>query len=207
MRRWIRSWPTAVVLALLLLPGGAQAHEHRRVGAYDLTVGWAEEPPYAGQRNAVQVLVRDAAGHPVTDAGDTLAVQVIYGPARSGRLSLAPAAGRPGDYRAPLIPTRPGTYTFRLVGSIRGQRVDQSFTSSETTFDPVRDPQEIEFPAKDPSLGDLAARVERLTSRVESARSEARGAASASRRAQVLCVLGVLVGAAALGAATLRGRR
>lgn len=207
MRRWIRSWPAAVVLALLLFPGGAQAHEHRRVGAYELTVGWAEEPPYAGHRNAVQVLVRDAAGRPVDDAGDTLAVQVIYGPARSGRLGLAPAAGRPGEYRAPLIPTRPGTYTFRLVGSIRGQRVDESFTSSETTFDPVRDPQEIEFPAKDPSAGDLAARVERLASRVESARSEARGAASASRRAQVLGVLGILLGAAGLGAATLRGRR
>src|SRR5207247_5362772 len=67
--------------------------------------------------------------------------------------------------QASLIPTSPGTYTFHFVGSIKGQKVDQTFTSSEKTFDSPRAPSEVEFPAKNPATADLAARLERLRDR------------------------------------------
>lgn len=208
MRGWIAGLLASILVGVL--GGPALAHERRQVGAYTLTVGWAEEPPYAGLKNAVQVTVTDAAGRPVTDLADALGVEVLYGSQRTARLPLLPAfgarAGTPGEYRALLIPTRPGTYTFHIVGSIHGQAVDQSFTSSSTTFDPVASPAEIEFPVKDPSLSELAGRVDRLASRVASSRRIAEQASGVAARAQILGGLGLLAGVVGLGVAVARRR-
>lgn len=68
-----------------------------------------------------------------------------------------------------MIPTRPGEYTFHLIGSIKGHKVDESFTASERTFDLVRESNEIEFPARDPTRAELAARIQRMGPRLERA--------------------------------------
>jgi hypothetical protein len=88
---------------LLLLPSGhAVAHEHRRVGAYELTVGWVDEPVYVGFKNGVVLLLKHA-GKPVTDLGDGLKVEIILGTQKLGPLLLDPAFGKssgtPGEYR------------------------------------------------------------------------------------------------------------
>src|SRR5439155_1269471 len=107
--------------------------------------------------------------------GDTLKVEVVFGDQKSDMLALEPAFdveegfGTPGGYQASLIPTRPGTYTFHFVGSVKGQKVDQTFTSSEKTFDSPHAPSEVEFPAQDPSTADLASRLDRLSPRVDTA--------------------------------------
>src|SRR2546423_310607 len=59
----------------------------------------------------------------------------------------------PGEYNAPLQPTRLGTYTFHFIGAIAGQKVDESFTSSDHTFNDLPNAGEVQFPAKDPSRG------------------------------------------------------
>jgi hypothetical protein len=101
-----------VLGALLALTGNAGAHERRKVGAYIMTVGWADEPTYAGVKNGVQLLLKDASGKPVTDLPEDLKVEIIFGDQKMGPLSLQAAFGRsfgiPGDYRAAVIPTRPG---------------------------------------------------------------------------------------------------
>lgn len=201
-------WTLAIVASgiaacvLLALPRITLAHEHRRVGPYEMTVGWAEEPTYAGLKNAALLILTDASGKPVTDLTDTLKVEVVFGNQKTGLLSLDRAWGKtfgmPGDYRAPIIPTRPGVYTFHFVGSISGQKVDQSFTASDTTFDPVAAAAAIEFPIKDPSVGELSGRLERLGSRIEAARSAARDAAAAAAQARVLAILGVVGGVAGI---------
>ena len=195
----------ALVTALtvpFVLSRPAAAHERRQVGAYAMSVGWADEPTYAGFKNAVQLLLKDKAGKPVTDLADTLKVEVVYETQKSSALGLDPAwgtnFGTPGDYRAAIVPTRPGNYTFHFIGSINDQKVDQSFTSSDKTFDPVVEPAEIEFPAKDPSAAELAGLLERLGPRIDAAQSAARDARAAAAQARILAVIGIVLFAAAV---------
>jgi hypothetical protein len=93
------------------------------------------------------------------------------------------------------------------VGALGGRKIDQSFTSSETTFDPVQEAAAIEFPAKDPSPGELAEKLDRVAARVESAQTAAQAAAAAARRAQMLGVIGVVAGVAGVVAAVTVNRR
>jgi hypothetical protein len=166
--------PLIAALIVLLVPfAPAVAHEHRQVGGYEMVVGWVEEPAFVGFMNGVQVRINDAAGKPVVDLGDTLKVDVTYGRQKTEAVPLLPAFGakfgRQGEYRVPIIPTRPGGYTFHFTGTIKGQKVDESFTASERTFDLVRESSEIEFPARDPTRAELAARIQRMAPRLDRA--------------------------------------
>jgi len=205
---------TALVVPLAL-PWVAAAHERRQVGAYTMSVGWVDEPTFAGFKNGVQMILKDKDGKPVEDLGDTLKVEVIFGTQKTAPLELDPAWGKnfgtPGDYHATIVPTRPGNYTFHFIGLINDQKVDQSFTSSSKTFDPVVEAAEIEFPAKDPSLAELAGRLERLGPRVDMTQAAARDAAAAAGQARnlgligtILGAVGVVVGLAAFGRRTAR---
>lgn len=63
-------------------------------------------------------------------AGTSAALALIQTLGFAGQEVLEPAFNSPGEYRAPLMPTRPG---------------------------------DVSFPAKDPTAGELAARVEQLS--------------------------------------------
>jgi hypothetical protein len=192
---------TAFVLAL---SAPAFAHEERAVGAYHFVVGWGDEPAYSGLKNSVQFILATKAGKPVTNLGDSLKVEVIFGQQKM-ELPLEPAFdpeegfGTLGDYRGWIIPTSPGTYTFHFFGSIGRQKVDERFTSGPTTFDDVADPAEVEFPTKVPTGTELAGRLDReiprLTAAVASARNEAEDKADSAR---TLAIIGMIVGAVGL---------
>ena len=215
MVRWGPLAMTASLLLALCVPlaltGTAGAHERRQVGSYVMRVGWADEPAFAGVKNAVQLVLGDASGKPVTDLPEDLKVEIIFGTQKMGPLPLEAAFGktfgRPGDFRAQVIPTRPGNYTFHFVGSLGGQPVDQSFTSSDKTFDPVQEAAPIEFPAKDPSPGELAEKLDRVAQRVESARTAAQDAAAAGRQARILGDIGVVGAIAGVAVASTMRRR
>jgi len=195
-----RLLPAAIVaggLALsTILP--ASAHEVRTVGAYQFTVGWLHEPAYADEQNAIQFLLKDAKGNPVSDLGDTLKVEVIYQTETMPALSLNPTfdpdtgLGMPGEYLASIIPTRPGKYTFHFTGSVKGQSVDQAFTSSPTTFDEVKEPTAVEFPAQDPTRAQVSQRLDRLDSRLAAAQTSATNGADLARN---LAIAAIVLGA------------
>jgi hypothetical protein len=153
------------------------AHDAHVVGPYRIEIGWGDEPAFTGIRNAVFVEITEAAGgHPVDDlGGGSLSVEVSFGSERVV-LPLQPGWGRRNELRAWLLPTRPGTYTFHITGRVKAQAVDITSTCSEKTFDCVLDLSAIQFPAKDPSPGQLAARVDRSEPRVEQAAAAAAGA-------------------------------
>jgi len=186
---------------VILAVGGAApalAHEQRASSGFDLVVGWGEEPAYTGVMNSVEVTVSETgAGPPVTDLGDALQVEVSKG---SDTITLplevaAPEASGPtGTYRAGLTPTRPGTYTFRLTGSIRGQDVAESFTSSASTFDDVED-FALQFPARDPSTGQLATRIDREVPRLN---DRIQALEAGLRRARTIAVVGAVAGVVGL---------
>jgi hypothetical protein len=214
MRRSFRYAVAAVALFTVVLgvSAPALAHVEKTVGKYKFTVGWGDEPTYAGFRNSVQLILADSNGKPVTDLGDSLKVTVEF----SGQTVTYPlettfdpdsGEGSPGDYRAFFIPTRPGNYTFHFTGSIKGQKVDQSFTSSPTTFDPAKDPTEAMFPAKDPSAGDLANRVQAVDARTGLARAAADKGKSTANTALTLAIIGLVVGAGGLLFGVTRRRK
>lgn len=194
---------------LLSLWSPAFAHEERTVGAYHFVVGWGDEPAYAGSKNSVQLILATEAGKPVTNLGDSLQVEVIFGEQQM-ELPFEPAFdveegfGTPGDYRAWIIPTAPGTYTFHLFGAIGKQKVDERFTSGPTTFDDVADPAEVEFPTKVPTGTELSDRLDREFPRVNeaiaSARSQAEGRADMAR---ILAIVGIIIGAVGIILAVL----
>lgn len=196
-----RILPLAVALGLAAAMVGAwaapaAAHQGKQVGRYRFVVGFGDEPAYAGQKNSVQLLLSDAAGEPVTDLGDSLKVMVMVG-RQAQDLSLEPffepgEFGTPGDYRAFFIPSTPGSFTFHFHGSIRGQRVEQDFTSGPKTFGSVLDPARAAFPKlNQPSNAQIAQRLDRETARLDSAASASdRRSRETSSRVTVLSILG-----------------
>jgi len=223
-RRITWSLATAILVAMLvgLIAPLALAHEERGVGDFDFTVGFGAEPAYLGQPNSVLLLLARG-GEPVVDLGDTLDVEVSFGDADPLQLTLEPffeegEFGTPGDYRAWFIPTSVGAYTVHFSGTIDGQDVDETFTSSSQTFDDVVSTDAIQYPEKVPSAGDLADRIDRveprLTTAIEDARTaavaQARAASKDAKSARTLGAIGIVVGVLGLlgaGAALVLVRR
>jgi hypothetical protein len=224
----------------MLLAGVADAHIVKTFGKYTVALGWVHEPTYVGEQNAVQVVIKDAAGKAITDLNDgDLKVTVNVGGKTSDPLNLLntfdpdTGLGIPGDYEAPIIPTAPGDYTFHLSGTIDGTAVDETATSSDSTFNSAVDATGIQFPNQLPALTDIITRLDRIDARlaaspgpsgaapaasagpvdnsaVDAATAAAASAQSAANNALlvggVIGAAGVIIGLAALGLA-MRGRR
>ena len=198
-------WIAALAGGAGLFVSGASpagAHEHRTAGSVVMTVGWGDEPTYAGFKNSVQLILADKAGKPITDLTDTLKVEVRFGSQSSGPLDIERAFGktygRPGDYSAQIVPTRPGTYSFHFTGTVGAQKIDETFTSSEKTFDNVQSAAAIEFPVKDPSAADLSGRLDRIGPRVDEATAGAARAGTIGTIGLIAGLVGIVLGLGAM---------
>ena len=226
---------TAIGAALILamvISATASAHVVKQFGTYSVAMGWLHEPTYVGVENSVQVIVKDSAGKPVNDlAPGDLEVVVSTAGQQTAALPLQPSfdpdtgLGTPGEYTASLIPTLVGDYTFHLSGSIHGQAVDETATSSDQTFNSVTAGTDVQFPVKLPALGDLSTLIQRVDGRVTTAETAAALAQQAATNAQqeasqasrdagralllgiVVGGLGVLLGLACLIVGLLASRR
>ena len=148
---------------------------------------------------AVEANDGHAARAGVTGLANSLVVEVTHlgadmsdsGVAR--RMALSPLPGERGGYVAPFIPTVPGPYRFRFVGTIEGLPVDETFTSGPGTFDDVRSATEAQFPRPVPSAREIAGVA-------TAAQLQARDASDASATALTVAVAGLVIGG--LGLAT-----
>jgi hypothetical protein len=104
-------------------------------------------------------------------------------------LPLRPVFRQPGKLRAFLLPTRAGTYSFHFSGTIKGLAIEATSTCSDTTFACVADAAAIQFPAKDPSTGQLAERMDRTLPRADAASSGASVARTIAIAAFIVAVL------------------
>jgi hypothetical protein len=170
----------ALAASSLALAPAVFAHEHVHIGEYEAAVGWLNEPTFVGQPNGIEITITDHDGKPVVDLADgDIKVVVTSAGVDSDQLSLAPGFdveegfGTPGQYEVELIPTAPGEYTFHFTGSIHDQAVDVSLTSGDETFSEVRTPTDLEFPVKNPTLADVATRLDRIDGRIEELQSGA----------------------------------
>ncbi len=182
-----------LVLAILAAPlvGRANAHGTRAAGGHVWTVGWAVEPALVGQPNAVQVSLTEE-GARVEGADKELKVEVRIGDETTDPLDLETVSDAPGEYRAAIIPTVPGDYTFRFIGRLDGEKVDESFTASKDDFSLVESAGDLAFPKKAPTNTELAERLETI----EQTANDAEDAIGTSRLLAVVGIVLALVGIA-----------
>ena len=129
----------------------------------------------------------------VTGLANSLAVEVTHLAAdmsSSGatrEMALTPLPGADGRYVAPFIPTVPGRYRFRFVGTIDGLPIDETFTSGVGTFDDVQSATEAQFPRPVPSAREIAGVA-------TAAQQQARDASETSAAALTLAAVGLVIG-------------
>lgn len=182
-----------IALVIALLPPVAAAHEQRDVGdgQFSLEIGFRDEPAYLSQPNALYLNVTQfgSDGGPVEGLAGTLEAEVQKDGATLP-LTLVPQS-EPGVYTAPFIPSALGDYTFRLFGDINGTPIDESFSSSPTTFASVEPLDRYQFPVNAPAGLELVTQLD--TANARAARSETLAYAGIAAG-----VVGFLVGLGAL---------
>ncbi|MDR3575854.1 MAG: hypothetical protein P4L50_18485 [Anaerolineaceae bacterium] len=145
----------ALLSSLLMLPGKASAHTTIIVGKYAVEIGWVNEPPIANQPNDVVVNVAGAPSEGSTPAAGSapapidpasidvskLVVTAEYG-GQSKQLTIQPLGeDTPGQYIAPMTPTRAGVYTIHLTGMVGDAVIDKDVQPEE-----VQTPDMVTFP-------------------------------------------------------------
>ena len=143
---------SACLIALTALLAGYQtvlAHETITVGDYEIEIGWLNEPPVAGQQNAIAVNVSNTGGgeaQPVEDIS-ALVVGISYG-GQSKTLTLEPfGEDTPGQFVAPILPTVPGQYTVTFSGQLGDTPVDAQVEPEE-----VASADTLQFPSLESSV-------------------------------------------------------
>ena len=199
----------AIILTLAALAAAttavALAHGDEEVGDYKLVVGFFNEPAYEGGVNAVSVRVtrtRDFAG--VEGLDQSLKVEVTYVPTSTSKtMDMIALYGDPGHYVAYLVPTAPGHYRFRLIGTIEGNQIDETFESMAGggEFDDVRSQAGLHFPEPRPSLRELESAVRGAQDMAQQAQIAAAAEDSDSDAGPLLGIIGIVVGAAGVAIA------
>jgi hypothetical protein len=183
----------AALIALLLLPRVANAHERRDVAGYQFVVGFIVEPAYEGVKNGVDLRISKDS-QPFEGADKTLQVEIAH--TDSGAKHTFPIRALfndPGHYTADVLPTAAGRYAFRFFGTLADAKVDQTFTSGPNTFGDVESPTAIEFPNAVPQARELVAGVRGAT-------DTATAASDSATSARTLAIVGIVIGVLGLAA-------
>ena len=180
-------WGPAVLLALFLLSqtrSTVLAHTRVEVGPYAIVVGWLQEPPIVGERNALTIEISENE-LPVSGAEATLDVEVLYA-GRTWRVNMNPTE-TPGLYTATLFPTVRGVYTTRLFGTLGSTAVDVQVDPEE-----VLPASNLQFPQPLPDSIALQEQVDQLQAELQTARTWAFVGSGAGLFGIVLGFLGLL---------------
>ncbi len=152
--------PLTLMLVLLSLNApGASAHVEVDVGdgQYMMEIGFRDEPAFLGQPNAIFIHVEEygtGGTEPVEGLAATLTAEVT----KDGK-TFSPALVPMGDgtYEGAFVPTEVGDYSFRISGTIGDATVDETVSSSPTTFNSVEPLSSIEFPVAQPDVAQFQA--------------------------------------------------
>jgi len=163
-------WRALLVAGLLAVAvtAVALAHTSIKVGPYTVEVGWVDEPPVVGAKNAVFISITNAeTGKPVEGVG-TLEVTVSMG-GKERKLEMHPLGeDSPGQYAADFIPTRRGTYTVKLAGKIENTDVNTS-----TDIEEAVEATGLQFPEVLPDAQAMSQAVSQAQNAVNSANTTA----------------------------------
>ena len=200
----------ASAMSVLALSAGAVFAHEQREGGVEWVVGFLHEPAYEGQINGVylelteQESVEQEDGHhhpeaaPVEGLHQTLQVEVTHIPTGASIvLNLRPVFDTPGEYVADLVPTAPGEYQFRFFGTIKGEQVDETFTSEGAGggFDDVQSSVDLQFPVKLPEIREIEGAVRGAQTAAAQAQDAAISADDNASSAGMLAIVGIVLGA------------
>jgi hypothetical protein len=164
-----------VLIACLIIPTAAFAHEHRTIasGKYDVTVGWDVEPAYDGLKNGASIRIAQAGSNPpipVEGAEKTLKVQIRQG-ATTREFPLRAVFGQKGSYVADIVPTRAGDYQWTFIGTIGEDSVKDTFDTADAKFNKVEAQTALEFPQALPDAAQQTAALNAAVAEAQSART------------------------------------
>ena len=135
-----------IISATYLTP--ANAHITKQFGNVSLEVGWTDEPPLVGQLNSALIVVEKAVtggnSTPVSNALSQLDIKEKYG-GITKPIEFVPSEQTEGGYEAKIIPTRIGSYSLLMNGSIQNQNI----TNVEIPLDEVEGTQMFSFPDRE----------------------------------------------------------
>lgn len=183
MKTRIVALATISILILLVFSNSpfvikpASAHITKVFGNYLVTVGWQNEPAYSGLLNAPIVEVKKGSGDsakPVINALANMQISIKYGSVTK-QLDFVPDSTVDGQYVSPLIPTKVGSYSLVMKGTIENQNID-----TEIALDDVAGIDTLNFPpsgSADTNIGQVGTIINQLTSDIEDAKSSANSAA------------------------------
>jgi len=198
---------------ILVSVPSAWAHEHRVLDIgnqrVEFVVGWVNEPAYVDEVNAVDFWAHyinstcpqgsvDTAC-PVYGLDQSLQVQVMTG-GQSQVLTFSPNLSNDvpplfyGEYTASLMPTVPGSISFRLFGAVNGTPVNETFSCGPTTFECVDPASEIQFPQQIPSGHDLQVGLSNVQSQVAQMQNEIQTAYLIAAVGVAVGIVGIVIG-------------
>jgi hypothetical protein len=126
----------------------AYAHITKQFGNISLEVGWTEEPALVGELNSaiivVEKMVTGGNSTPVNNALSQLNIEEKYG-GITKPIDFEPSEQVEGGYEAKIIPTRIGSYSLLMNGSIQNQNI----TDVEIPLDEVEGTQLFSFPDRE----------------------------------------------------------
>ena len=148
--------PLVLVILMLVLVFSfstvkmAYAHLTKKFGNLSVTVGWSNEPALVGELNNAIVGVNQTSGKSSTGVINALANMNIlakYGGVTKS-LDFVPSEQTDGLYNGKMIPTRIGSYSLEMNGTIQGQKIN-----AQIPLDEVQGKQQISFPDSGGSSG------------------------------------------------------
>jgi uncharacterized protein YoxC len=126
--------------------GKVLAHVSTEYGNITVQAGWDQEPPLVGEINDIVVgvtRVSDLGNNSVIPVRNALAdmnIMVKYGGVTKS-LDFVPSQEQEGWYEAKILPTRIGSYSLVLNGTIQDQSI-----SDEVQIEDVESTQKVSFP-------------------------------------------------------------
>jgi hypothetical protein len=134
-------------LTFILNVPSALAHESITVGDYEIVVGWAMEPPYVGQINAIEIHVMNTSTEQPVDDVSSLTLTISYGGQEKSLKLEEIGEDSPGQYIAPILPAVAGEYSVIFGGSLGDTAVE-----AETHVHEVQPADALAFPNVDSTM-------------------------------------------------------
>ena len=165
-----------IATIVLVSPFGtksAEAHMSKAIGNYVIEVGWNNEPSYVGIMDEVQVTIKKGSGNnltPVINALKNMQISIKYGTVTK-QLDFVPSSTEDGQYISPIIPTKVGSYSVVMKGTIEDQSIDM-----EIPLDDVSSADVLNFPQTGSSngtsvnMGQVETILNQLTNDIEEAK-------------------------------------
>ena len=122
------------------------AHVSTEYGNITVQAGWDQEPPLVDEMNDIVVGVTresdlgNSSAIPVRNALADMNIMVKYGGVTKS-LDFVPSQEQEGWYEAKILPTRIGSYSLVLNGTIQNQPIND-----ETQIEDVESTQKVSFP-------------------------------------------------------------